>query len=290
MSRYTSTTSSRTAWCRRLSVLLAWLCGMAVSAQSDEGRNRIGQTGNPALPILTADSLRETPIVKNDSVADSKFSKWIPDEMELQRKLPLFQGFTISADVFGLGMYLLGDYGTIEAALRLSLKNTYLPIVELGYGLCEHTDYNTKIHFKVNAPFIRLGIDYNLLKNKFQDNRMFVGLHWGFSTYKYDMDGPDLIDPVYGGMEPFNFDGTAATSHWFELVLGCQVKILKNFHMGWTVRLKYHLSSSTNENSKAYYIPGYGTTGNSNTWSGSYNLIFDLNWGKKRPATTSLKE
>jgi hypothetical protein len=179
-------------------------------------------------------------------------------------------------------MYLFGDYGTIEAALRLSLKNTFLPIVELGYGICDHTDYNTKIHYKVNAPFIRIGIDFNLLKDKFQDNRLFAGLRYGFSTYKYDMNGPDLVDPIYGGSQPFDFSGTTSTSQWLEIVLGCQVKVVKNFHMGWSVRLKYHLSSSKNDNSKAYYIPGYGTTGNNNTWSGSYNLIFDLNWGKKK--------
>lgn len=234
-----------------------------------------------------------------DSIADSKpastadttaskegkFSKWVSDAEEDKKKLPLFQGFTISADVFGLGLYLFGDYGTIEAALRLSLKNTYLPIVELGYGICDHTDFNSKIHYKVNAPFIRIGIDYNLLKDKFQDNRMFAGLRYGFSTYKYDMTGPDLVDPIYGGKQPFDFSGTTSTSHWLEIVLGCQVKVVKNFHMGWSVRLKYHLSSSKNDNSKAYYIPGYGTTGNSNTWSGSYNLIFDLNWGKPKKQT-----
>ena len=224
-------------------------------------------------------------VAVTDSAAtnkEGKFSKWIPDADEQQKKLPLFQGFTLSADVFGLGMYLFGNYGTIEAALRLSLKNKFLPIAELGYGLCDRTDYNSKIHYKVNAPFIRLGMDYNLLKNKWQDNRLFVGLRYGFSTYKYDMNGPDLVDPVFGGSAPFDFSGTTSTSHWMEIVLGCQVKVYRNFHMGWSVRLKYHLHSSKNENSKAYYIPGYGTTGNSNTWAGTYNLIFDLNWGKKK--------
>jgi len=263
---------------------LAWLCALAAGAQTGQEATPLPRPTDAPATALSTDSLPAVAAAVADSAANGNISKWIPDELGQQPELPLFQGFTLSADIFGLAMYALGDYGTLEAALRLSLKNTWLPIVELGYGLCDHTDYNTKIHFKVNAPFIRLGIDYNLLKNKHQDNRMFAGLRWGFSTYKYDMDGPNLVDPVYGGMEPFDFSGTTATSHWLEIVLGCQVKILSNFHMGWSIRLKYHLSSTTNENSKAYYIPGYGTTGNGNTWSGSYNLIFDLNWGKKRPA------
>ena len=135
---------------------------------------------------------------------------------------------------------------------------------------------------KVNAPFIRLGCDWNFLRNKFQDNRMFVGARWGFSTFKYDMSGPAQTDSVYGGTESFDFSGTSCTSHWLEIVFGCQVKIVANFHMGWSIRLKYHLSSSKNDSSKPYYIPGYGTTVSGNTWSGSYNLIFDLNWGKPK--------
>ncbi len=232
------------------------------------------------------DSQKSGKVAVTDSISGAgKISKWVPTEDELKKELPWFQGFTVSADVFGLGMYLLGDYGTLEAALRLSLKNVYLPIFELGLGMCEHTDDNSKIHYKVNAPFFRIGLDYNLLKDKHQDNRMFAGFRYGFSTYKYDMNGPGVEDPVWGGKEPFDFGGTTSTSHWLELVLGCQVKVFRNFHMGWSVRLKYHLSSTKNDNSKAYYIPGYGTTGNGNTWAGSYNLIFDLNWGKKKKTT-----
>lgn len=278
-----------------MALLLALLClGTRLAAQTVQTEDSVAVPGDSTLEVLDsiADSQQrngKTAAVADTTKTGSKYSKWVPTEDELKKELPLFQGFTLSVDVFGLGMYLFGDYGTIEAALRLSLKNTYLPIVELGYGLCDHTDYNTKIHCKVNAPFLRIGVDYNLLKNKLQDNRMFAGLRYGFSTYKYDMDGPDLLDPVYGGSEPFDFSGTTSTSQWLEIVLGCQVKVFSNFHMGWSVRLKYHLSSTKNENSKCYYIPGYGTTGNGNTWSGSYNLIFDLNWGKpKKPKTEEI--
>lgn len=232
---------------------------------------------------LIVDSLSADTIVSDTVTAESKYSKWVPDALELEKKkLPLFQGFTVSFDVLGLAFYTFSDYGTFEGALRLSLKNTWLPIVELGYGLCERNDYNTKIHYKVNAPFIRLGCDWNFLRNKFQDNRMFVGARWGFSTFKYDMSGPAQTDPVYGGTESFDFSGTSCTSHWLEIVFGCQVKIVANFHMGWSIRLKYHLSSTKNDSAKPYYIPGYGTTVSGNTWSGSYNLIFDLNWGKPK--------
>lgn len=278
-------------------LILLTICS-PLSAQTETPADTI-IADSTLTDIMPSDSIRadsiqptdsiQTDIMPSDSIqadsiqpTDSKYSKWIPTADELPKELPLFQGFTLSFDALGLGMLLVSDYGTIEGALRLGLKNTWLPIFELGYGFCDKTDYNTKINYKVNAPFFRIGCDWNFLRDKFQDNRMFVGLRWGFSTYIYDMTGPELSDPVYGGSERFDFSGTTSTSNWLEIVYGCQVKIFRSFHMGWSIRLKYHISSTKNENSKAYYIPGYGTTTNGNTWSGSYNLIFDLNWGKPK--------
>lgn len=236
--------------------------------------------------MFVADSIkRNTLIVPGNPDEGVKPTKWTAD-MEENPKLPFFQGFTMSVDALSAGMRLFNDYGTFEAALRLSLKNTYLPIVEIGVANCDHTDYSTHIKYNTSAPFFRLGIDYNLLKNKHQNNRMFAGLRYGFSTYFYDISGPDQVDNVWGGSAPFSLSNISCTSHWLEVVLGCQVKIVGVFHLGWSVRLKYHLKSSSNIYSKPYYIPGYGTTQQGNTWGGSFNFIFDLNWGKKKTSKT----
>ena len=52
--------------------------------------------------------------------------------------------------------------------------------------------------------------------------------------------------------------------------------------MGWAVRYKSELSSTKNQLAKPSCIPGYGYTTNSTCWGGTYSLIFDLNWGKKK--------
>ena len=53
-----------------------------------------------------------------------KPTKYVAIEEEKQHMV-LFQGFTLSVDVFGPVSYAVSDYGTAEAALRLNLKNTY---------------------------------------------------------------------------------------------------------------------------------------------------------------------
>lgn len=234
--------------------------------------------------FLHAQEEQTQPVMPGES---PKPTKYIAVEEEKEH-LVFFQGFTLSVDVYGPIAYLVSDYGTAEAALRINLKNTYFPIVEMGYGKCSKTDFNTSVSYQVNAPYARMGIDLNLLKDKFQDNRFYFGVRYGISTYKYDIAGPAMTDPVWGGSQSFDFDGIDCTSHWAELLLGTQVKIYKNFHMGWAIRYKRELSSTKSNYAKPSCIPGYGYTTNSTCWGGTFNLMFDLNWGKKKNQKRSI--
>lgn len=216
--------------------------------------------------------------VPTDTIRPSKYVENILGQQELK----WFQGFTLSADIFGPVMYAFSDYGNAEGALRLNLKNTYFPVFEIGYAKCETTDDNTDITYKTAAPYFRIGIDYNVLKDKWQDNRLYVGLRYGFSSFTYDMSGPDMTDPIWHGTAPFRYEGMKSTSHWAEIVFGVQVKIWSKFHMGWSVRYKKPLKIGQEIYAQPYYVPGYGTTVSESCWGGTYNLIFDLNWGKKK--------
>lgn len=216
-----------------------------------------------------------------DSTYNEGPRKYIAEVTE-QPKLTFFQGFTVSADLFGPIQYLLSDKGNIEGAIRLNLKNTYFPIVELGLSSCETLDSNTDIKYTTTAPYGRIGFDINFLKNKFQENRLFVGLRYGFSKYQYDYEGPEVSDPIWNGEYSLNIKDVEATSHWGEIVMGVQVKIWRNLHMGWSLRLKKELSTSGNKSSKPYYIPGYGSTSSGTSWGGTYSLIFDVNWRMKK--------
>ena len=244
----------------------------------------ISATSLLSCVVLHAQEEQMQPVMPGES---PKPTKYIAVEEEKEH-LVFFQGFTLSVDVYGPIAYLVSDYGTAEAALRINLKNTYFPIVEMGYGKCSKTDFNTSVSYQVNAPYARMGIDLNLLKDKFQDNRFYFGVRYGISTYKYDIAGPAMTDPVWGGSQSFDFDGIDCTSHWAELLLGTQVKIYKNFHMGWAIRYKRELSSTKSNYAKPSCIPGYGYTTNSTCWGGTFNLMFDLNWGKKKNQKRSI--
>jgi len=238
-----------------------------------------------AIKDAEADSLQQ---IEQEQNGRPKPSKYIPTEEDM--KQTFFQGFTVSADVLNLGLYFLSDYGDLEAALRLNLLNTYFPVAELGLGRCDKTDYNTKVKYSTQAPYLKVGVDYNLLKNKWQTNKLLIGLRYGISSFNYSFSGPDQTDPIWHVTVPVDVQSQRATSHYAEVVFGCQVKVWNIVHMGWSVRYKHELHTTKSIYSHPYYIPGYGTTVNGSYWGATYNICFDLNWGKKKPSVKQVVE
>ena len=60
-----------------------------------------------------------------------KPTKYVAVE-EQKEHLVFFQGFTLSVDGYGPVAMMVSDYGTLEGALRLNLKNTFFPIIDMS--------------------------------------------------------------------------------------------------------------------------------------------------------------
>lgn len=205
----------------------------------------------------------------------SEAGKSVAEEAAQQ---PLVKGLSLSADLFGLVGGLFGnDFQSMEVAAELNLKNRFLPIVEIGYGTTNTTDDDKHIHYKTSAPYFRAGMNYNFFYKKETQSYVFGGLRLGYSSFSYDVDAPDLHDPVWGGSVPFAYKGVSGSATWAEFVVGLRTPIVKNFHMGWTVRYKKRLSSKETPNSKPWYVPGYGEN-DSVLFGATYNLIYYLPW------------
>lgn len=193
----------------------------------------------------------------------------------LQKDIPLFAGISVSGDLAGLVMAGVSSYGQFEAACRANLKGRYFPIVEIGWGLSDHTEETTGIHYKTNAPYFRLGCDYNFANDLRSGNRVFGGLRYAFTSFDFDVDGPPVTDPVWGTQSPFIYKGVHGAARWAEIVFGLEAKIWKFFHLGWSVRYRVRLSEKQSPVGGAWYIPGYGRN-DSHALGGTFNIIFDI--------------
>lgn len=189
--------------------------------------------------------------------------------------IPMFRGFSVQFNLAGVLERALSDRGQIEGALRLNLHDEYFPIVEIGYGTADHDDEVTEWKYKVKAPYFKIGVDKNLLKNKHTDNRLYGGVRYAFTTYKPDIAHPGLQDPVWGTVEPTFLSGESCNQHWLELVFGMETKIWGPFHLGWNARYKRRLSHKNPSIGNAWYVPGFGKAG-STAWGGDFNVIIDI--------------
>ena len=190
--------------------------------------------------------------------------------------IPLFRGFSVSFDLVGPAMLMLGDHGEIEGALRVNLHDQWFPIVEVGVGKASHEkDEVTGITYKTTAPYFRLGIDLNLLKNKHQSNRLYGGIRYAFTSYKADIIREALPDPVWQSESGFGVEGLKCNMHWMEVVFGIDAKIFGPLHLGWNVRYKRRISHKEGNIGQTWYVPGFGINDQDNI-AGNFNIIIDI--------------
>lgn len=198
--------------------------------------------------------------------------------------IPFYNGTFIGVDLYGLGSKVFGgDYLSSEINVRVNLKKKYAPTAEIGFGQTD-TWSDTGIHYKSAAPYFRIGADYNVVKDY-----MYVGLRYGFSSFKYDIISTPLVDPIYGGSVPnpelvdniwgesvpYHYDKLKSNMQWLELVAGVNVQIYKRLYMGWTLRFKFKTAASISEYGNPWYVPGFGEYDSSNIGI-TYTLVYKL--------------
>lgn len=196
-----------------------------------------------------------------------------------KEKIPFYQGLSVGVNIADLGSHVLGsDKLSTDIMVQANLLNRFLPTVELGLGKVETISDETNIRYKTSAPFFKIGGDYNFYyKKPEQPGYLFLGFRYAFSSFSYDVEGPSMTDPNYGGQieVPFSYTGISSNAHWLEFVGGLKVKIYKGFCMGWSLRYKKLFNVKKSENSEPWYIPGYGNNSSTN-FSFSYHLIYNL--------------
>lgn len=187
----------------------------------------------------------------------------------------LFRGIAVSVDAVGAIQRWVSDYGQYEGALKLNLKDRYFPTIEFGYGDADHDDEVTGIHYTSKAPYGRIGIDFNLLKDKHDIYRLYLGARYGYTSFKYSIDSPGIEDPLWQTHSEYSMKDIQCKYHWAEAVAGVQAKIAGPLHLGWSVRYRSRLSQKHGDAGEPWYVPGFGKSGSSRLGA-IFNIILEL--------------
>lgn len=189
--------------------------------------------------------------------------------------IPFFRGFQVKADMVGLVQKMVSDYGQYEAGVRVNLRDKYFPVIELGLGKADHTDIITQTSYDASAPYGKIGMDFNIMKNKHDIYRVLIGLRYAYTSFKFNVEHADLTDPVWGGTTPFVGHDIKANFHWAEVLAGVDAKIWGPLHLGWSVRYKRRLKYDNGDLGNVWYVPGFGKQGSSRI-TGTFDISLEF--------------
>ena len=94
---------------------------------------------------------------------------------QIDDSIPLFRGVQAGVDAVGLIQMGVSSYGQIEGLLRVNLKDKYFPVIEAGWGRANERNEVTETSFKTSAPYGKIGIDFNMMRNKHDIYRLYIG-------------------------------------------------------------------------------------------------------------------
>ena len=174
---------------------------------------------------------------------------------------------------------------SLELIADYRINKKIYAAIELGF-LDKNTieDY---IDFSTNGQYFKIGANYNLYENWLDmDNEVFIGLRYGFSTFKQTLNSYTIYsDVVLPGVSNNNFNKEykGLNANWGELVFGIKVETLKNVFLGASFSFKKIISTKEPDNFKNLYIPGFNRVFLNNGGIGfNYTISYRLPLYKKK--------
>jgi len=178
-------------------------------------------------------------------------------------------------DLIGPAVYIYNkDNLNLEGYLSLDRNEKMSYVIEGGYLKYKYSQYN--YDYISTGVFTRIGVDFNLLKPEISLGKYWagVGLRYGLSFYSSET--PSFSHDNYWGTATSSIPQIKSTGHFFELTPGFKTELLRNFTVGWTIRLKLLISGGGTRDIKTIYIPGYGNGGKTVTLGINYYISWNI--------------
>lgn len=226
-------------------------------------------------------------LIASVTFAQQRQSTAAPQKKETKKEskynFPLLNGLIVGVDLYSPVANLFGQkYGNYEASLELNMHNRFLPTWEIGIGRADNKPEDMNFTY-VGKPALynRIGINYNFHYNTDGPGTFFVGLRYGFSSFKYDVTDITIESPYWETKyDNLSITGQKSNAQWIEALGGIRVRLYKDLMMGWTIRYKWLIKATDNENSSPWFIPGYGNRGSS--LGITYSIYYKFPLGKKK--------
>lgn len=169
------------------------------------------------------------------------------------------KGLRLGYDISRLALYIVEPERTaFELSADFEIKQNFYLTAEGGMQKYRLTE--TLYNYNSDGYYTRIGMDYNILKNraKNQYEMVFGGFRYGYSKLNHTADNIIIGTNYWGNGDITELDNTTINAHWIEALAGVRAELFKNVFIGWSFRWRIMLYQSRVAVMKPIYIPGYG--------------------------------
>jgi len=165
-----------------------------------------------------------------------------------------------------------------EALVAIDLDEKRTAFLSVGYLNYKYDQNNYQYLNK--GSFLRLGMDFNLLKPDKSQGKYFAGIGLRYGISRFIAETPFLEKTNYWGETITSLPAKTYWGHFLEVSPGVRSEIFKNFTLGWSVNIRMLLYSGTGKDLRPINFPGFGDASKTFSTSMSYYVIINIPYKK----------
>lgn len=268
-----------------IACLMAAAC-TGLHAQDQEQQRKVTPVRPSTNKVLTPPKGTDEKIIQQYLTGDTAQARAQERKDSLAKIYPRYPSLTELSLGVNFGDAILMAFGqkysSFDFSATLNMWNRFQPVLAVGLGRAKDSpeDMNYTYTGKL-SPYFKLGANYNFLFKSEPEYQLYAGVRLGFSAFKYDITDV-RIDNLYWGEYDQNYQikGASSNAIWGEFLAGIKVNIAGNFSLGWEAKFHGLFKYKKNDNSKPWYIPGYGTR--NGKWAFGLSLYYTIPLNKDR--------
>jgi Domain of unknown function (DUF6048) len=200
-------------------------------------------------------------------------------QLHAQDTIPIPLKISVGLEVSGPAIYY-SDKNILntEGYISLDQNEKRSVILAVGFLNYKYSQYNYSYLNKGN--FIRVGIDFNLLKPDKSLGKYWAGIGLRYGLSRFTSEVPTFKKEDYWGTTSSSILKKTSWGHFIEVSPGVRAEIFRNFSMGWSISLRMLLYTGTGKDLRPIYFPGFGNGSKTITTGLSYFIVWNIPYKK----------
>lgn len=130
--------------------------------------------------------------------------------------------------------------------------------------------------YTAGGYFFRAGADFNILERspEHPNDVLLLSLRYGFGKIEHEAPNIIISDPLWGDYQTA-IDAETYKAHWLEAGIGMKSELFHGVFLGWSLRGRLRISSTSDPGMEPYRISGFGKSQNT-TLTFHYSILYRL--------------